>query len=135
MKQRGGRAFSLLEVMVSMAIFGVGLAAVLSSFTTIRHVYSMQRDIAIAQGIAQRFSEQMLTLPKDSDYIKNFQGHQNTFHFDLIGRGVPNQNARYRLAYTIAENTPYPGVLKADITVRWTDEVREHEFPIHIYVR
>ncbi len=62
------RGFSLIEVMIASAIFGVGLAAVFSSFSTAAVQFEHQRHTTYALHLAEaRLEELLLRLPSDSE--------------------------------------------------------------------
>ena len=98
------RGFTLLEVMVAMAIFAIGCLAVGSLQILAINANAGAREGTEAATQATDQLETLLALPYDS-----------------IVNGGPVTRGAYTLSWNVADDTPLPDTKTITVTVNWHD--------------
>ena len=114
-----GRAegFTLVEIMVALLIFGIGLVALAQVLPRGMEVRDRGRRMTVASQLARQQVETMRGLPFN--------------HADLSGGDhVDPQvilNNSYRRRWTVTEDTPLPGMKRIEVHVSFTTSESDSE--------
>lgn len=126
------RAFSLIEVMAAVAIFGVGLAAVFSCMNVVSQQFEHQRHTTFALHLAEaRMEELLLRLANDAELVAG--SDQGPVWFDQRGfvtpagcpsstTGTPPETTACR--YRVTWRTAAAGIARMRslaVTVAWNE--------------
>ncbi len=119
---RGEKGFSLIENLISVAIFSVGILSISMLFTQTMTFSHFSEKFSVAVNLARG----ELELLKNTPYTNVVSG-ETTKTVD----SVP-----FRLAWDVTENTPVNSVKTIVMHVYWTDLRKDHEITIEtIYSR
>lgn len=114
MPQRG---FSLIEVIISAAMLGIGLAAVMTAYGNASNLGAHQARVTTAMHLAEAELERDLLLYPDADELKAVAHPPQ--HFDVDG--VPTAGASfYALTRAVAAG-PIPKTRRITVTVSWSE--------------
>lgn len=121
---RGTRGFSLIESMVAVALFAVGLAALFQCFhlggKTARH----ERLMATAVHVAEQVMEDMLQRHIDDPDLKNGR----LFCFDTVGQAVTDCFADDVFEVMVElTDTEVPGLFTLKTTALWREQGARHQ--------
>ena len=104
------KGFSLVEVMIAVSIFAVGLLAVALMLDTAIQYNSSARLISEATEIAQYQMEKLMGGPYDAADLDEA--------FSPYG---PENVANYRVTWTVREDLPMSAMKTINLTVAWDD--------------
>jgi Tfp pilus assembly protein PilV len=113
--QRDG-GFSLLENLISVAIFSVGILSISMLFTQTMTYSHFSEKFAVAVNLARAELERLKNTP-----YTNIVSEETTKTVD---------NVAFRLVWEVSDNTPVNSVKKVVMHVYWTDLRRDHEIKI-----
>jgi hypothetical protein len=117
-RARRGRAFSLIEVMVSGVLFLVGVAAVFSSYATavriLAHNHHMTRAISLAEATLEE-----LVYTFSSSGMLTIGSHAAQRRYDEAGRLDPA--GLYEVGWDVRA-FKVDEVREVEVHVRWTEE-------------
>jgi prepilin-type N-terminal cleavage/methylation domain-containing protein len=102
--QMNSNGFTLVEVMIAMAIFVIGFLAVGSMQIAAIKGNGGAREATEAATLATKQLESLITLPYDS-----------------ITAGGPVTQGAYNISWDVANDTPLPNVKTITVTVNWLD--------------
>ena len=108
--------FSLLENLISVAIFSVGILSISMLFTQTMTYSNFSEKFAVAVNLARA----ELELLKNTPYTNIVSG-ETTKTVD---------NVPFKLVWEVNDNTPIKSVKKVVMYVYWTDMRRDHEIKI-----
>jgi Tfp pilus assembly protein PilV len=108
--------FSLLENLISVAIFSVGILSISMLFTQTMTYSHFSEKFAVAVNLARAELERLKNTP-----YTNIVPDETTKTVD---------NVPFRLVWEVAENTPVKSVKRVVMHVYWTDLRRDHEIKI-----
>jgi general secretion pathway protein I len=118
----GHAGFSLLEVMIALAIAGIALVSLLSLANRSLAVHDRLQKITQATLLAQH---QMAVTEVDAQSgLRDFTTEQGTFE-------EPFELYRWRLEYT---ETPLPSVWMITVTVSWGDEAENETVALDSFI-
>jgi prepilin-type N-terminal cleavage/methylation domain-containing protein len=101
-KRKSDKGFTLVEVMIGMAIFVIGYMAVASmQMMTIKGNTSARKTTEAATLAADRL-ETLIVLP-----------------YDNIDSGGPVTQGAYTVSWQVADDTPLPNTKTITVTVSW----------------
>ena len=104
------KGFTLVEVLIAVAIFCVGLLAVAMMLDTSIQYNSSARLISEATEIAQYQMEKLMSAPYDDADLDG--------SFSPYG---PNTIANYNVSWTVREDVPMSAMKTINLTVAWND--------------
>ena len=104
------KGFSLVEVLIAVSIFSVGLLAVAQLLDTAIQYNSSARLMSEATQIAQYQMEKLMSSPYDDANLEE--------SFSPYG---PNSIANYRLSWTVRQDLPMSAMKTIHLTVAWND--------------
>ncbi len=113
-RRNGG--FSLLENLISVAIFSVGILSISMLFTQTMTYSHFSEKFAVAVNLARAEMERLRNTP-----YTNIVSEETTKTVD---------NVPFRLVWEVSENTPVKSVKRVVMHVYWTDLRRDHEIKI-----
>lgn len=113
-RRNGG--FSLLENLISVAIFSVGILSISMLFTQTMTYSHFSEKFAVAVNLGRAELERLKNTP-----YTNIVSEETTKVVD---------NVPFRLVWDVSENTPVNSVKRVVMHVYWTDLRRDHEIKI-----
>lgn len=113
-KSEGG--FSILENMISMAIFSVGILSISMLFTQTMTFTHNSEKLTVATNLAKGKLEELRNTP----YANIVSGTDN----DVV------DNVQFDLKWTVANDLPVKGVRKVVMEVSWIDLRDDHTIKI-----
>lgn len=109
------KGFTLLEVLIAMAIFSVGLLGLASlSVHTITGNASSKR-ISSATVLAESKVEAFRNMAFDDSDLSAGTHNDPNNPVDEDG----NSGGMYTRSWIVTDNTPFPGIKKAEVAVSW----------------
>lgn len=108
--------FSLLENLISVAIFSIGILSISMLFTQTMTYSHFSEKFAVAVNLARAELERLKNTP-----YTNIVPEETIKTVD---------NVPFRLAWEVTENTPVNSVKKVVMNVYWTDLRGDHEIKI-----
>jgi type IV pilus assembly protein PilV len=125
MTQRHQQGFTLIEVLVSMAIFSIGMLGIINMqiLSTVTNVQSrgMTEGVIVAQN---KIEELMGKVYSSNDLCDGSIDPDCNPHEDTTS------NARYWTEWTVEENIPFDGTKTIHMTVNWTRKGIDQGFTI-----
>ena len=97
--------FTLIEILVAMAIFSIGVLGFAISTISVTQGNQKSYNIALANAFAQDKLEELKALPASL-----------ASGSDTISSGLS-----FSRSWTVTANSPISGMHKIDVTVTWTD--------------
>ena len=117
------RAFSLIEVMIASALLSVGMAAILTAFSSASSLGAHQERVTTAMHLAEaRMEELLLLYPDDADLAATTHAAV-PYRRDgnLTTAGATGVNAPYfQVSWVIAAG-PIPRTRRIDVTTSWVE--------------
>ena len=132
------KGFSLLEVLIAMAILAIGLLAVAGMQVHTMEGNDFSQDMTEAMILAQDTAENLAILGfnnpslADTDGGANWNAATNDFNFqsdlgnvDQLDPGSPyNINeVQYNVGWYVQANTPIQNVTTVALVITWTDRI------------
>jgi Tfp pilus assembly protein PilV len=111
-KCRSEGGFSILENVISMAIFSVGILSISMLFTQTMTFTHNSEKMSVATNLAKGKLEEL----------------RNTPYANIVA-GTDSEtvdNVRYDLQWTVTSDTPVKGVRKVVMEISWTDLRKNH---------
>jgi len=102
------KGFTLVEVLIAVSLFAVGLLAVARMLDTAIQYNSSARSITEATEIAHSQMEQLMNSPYDDASLDEA--------FSPYG---PNTIANYNVSWTVRENVPMSAMKTISLSVAW----------------
>ena len=116
---RAPRGFSLIETLVSSALFFVGLVAVLSTFNTAARLLAHHRNVSRAVAIAEATIEDLVQR-HNSDPAIQVDVAPAPRWFDREG-DLSATPSVYEATWSVAPFAPLEGIREVTVTVSWTE--------------
>ena len=104
------KGFTLVEVLIAVSIFSVGLLAVAMMLDTAIQYNSSARFITEATEIAHSQMEELMSAPYDDANLDEASSPYG-----------PNPIANYNVSWTVRENVPMPAMKTISLSVAWTN--------------
>jgi type IV pilus assembly protein PilV len=104
------KGFTLVEVLIAVSIFAVGLLAVAMMLDTAIQYNSSARSISEATEIAHSQMEQLMNSPYDDASLDEASSPYG-----------PNTIANYNVSWTVRENVPMSAMKTISLSVAWTN--------------
>jgi type IV pilus assembly protein PilV len=118
-KKRSEQGFSLIEVMITLSIFAVGVLAVaLMQDLSIQHNASA-RLMSEAIEVAQSQMARLMGAPYDDANLDEFSSPYG-----------PNSIGHYRVSWTVQEDVPMSDMKTIKLTVAWSDQGAEKSLAV-----
>ena len=112
------RGFSLLEVVVALGIFSIGILAIAGLQITATSGNAKARFQTEAAALAQDVVERLLALDYIRDEVPAVRSEFNTA--DNGNREYKDPSSRYSIDWTVSgPNTPIDRAITINVTVRW----------------
>jgi Tfp pilus assembly protein PilV len=102
----GQEGFAILEAMISMAIFAIGIFGLLSLQTASVRTNDLARGITTQSAMAAEYVEQLISLPYGHDALK-------------AGNHGPEDRERYTISWTVVDNDMINRTKTITATVVW----------------
>ena len=109
--------FTLVEIMVALLIFGIGLVALAQVLPRGMEVRDRGRRMTVASQLARQQVETMRGLPFD---------HADMNDGDHVDPRVILNNS-YRRRWTVTDDTPLPGMKRIEVRVSFTTSESDSE--------
>lgn len=107
----GERGFSLIEVVIALAIFSFGLLAVVAmQSTSVKNKTFSNSTSQAMREVNQSKAEELFTLDIDNVLL-----NQGNYGPETSADGI------YSTSYTVTDDIPQPGLKEVVITTTWTD--------------
>ncbi|OEU50130.1 MAG: hypothetical protein BA871_04040 [Desulfuromonadales bacterium C00003096] len=105
MKKSNQKGFSLIEILIAITVFSIGILALGKMQITAIKGNSFANDLTMATTLAQDKAEELTGLPYDDPLI-NADGNQ--------------ANGRYNISWNIANDYPINNTKTINIIVTWS---------------
>jgi len=109
-KRCNEKGFSLVEVLIAISIFSVGILAVAQMIDTSIKYNSSARLMSEATGIAQYQMEKLMNASYHDSDLDEFSSPYG-----------PNTIANYSVSWTVQEGLPMSEMKTINVTVAWKD--------------
>jgi type II secretory pathway pseudopilin PulG len=109
----------LIEVTIAAALLGVGVAGIISGWSTTTGIIEHQRRFTDATNLTRTALEQLLLLPPNSVELAP-PGPYTLPTWDAFGRPAAGSSS-YTTSYVVAGDTPAPGFIEVTVTTTWTE--------------
>jgi type II secretory pathway pseudopilin PulG len=120
----------LIEVTVAAALLGVGVAGIISGWSTTTGVIEHQRRFTDATNLTRTALEQLLLLPPDTDDLA--PGPHTLPTWDAFGRPASGPSS-YTTTYVVDDDTPPRGFIQITVTTTWTERFGERSTSFNTY--
>ena len=111
------RAFSLIEVMIASSLLGIGLAAVMTAYSSATGIEAHQERVSAALHLAEgQLEDLLLRYPDDEDLDTVTHAAR---HFTIEGSPVSTPSF-FELTWTVAAG-PIPRTRRVTVDVRWPE--------------
>jgi Tfp pilus assembly protein PilV len=104
---RSQRGIGLIEIIVAMLVFAIGITAALRTLPTSNRATSHARNLTIATNLAQEQLERLMGSPF-TDAALSAGGH--------VDPNNPLEN-HFTRSWSVADNSPVSGMKRIDVTV------------------
>jgi len=118
MRSHSESGFSYLEILLALANFAIGFAALLSLNTVVSERNVTSEEIAIATVLAQNELEVLKLTGYDALVDA---GVPDGMLGPMNGQGVAVATGKFTLTWDITADTPMAGVKKVQVAVQWVD--------------
>lgn len=109
----------MIEVIIAAALLGIGIAGVLSAYSTATHLDNHQHRVSDALHIGEGVVEELLLLQNtDADLSASTHG---PLRFDVNGNRVAS-GGFFQVTWTVSAG-PHPRARKLDVRVAWNDQL------------
>ena len=129
------KGFSLIEILIAITVFAIGILAVGKMQITSIKGNSFANELTSATILAQDKTEELISLPYDTDLLKDSDTDGKAGLDDTnaaADHNDPNNpvNDRYNIFWNIATDYPINNTKKIRIIVSWTDKGTEKKVSI-----
>lgn len=138
LKENSERGFSLIEILIALSIFAIGILAISALFDTSYRAQGSAKGLNNANRVAQSYTERLSTYGYQN--VLNGMGAAN---YQVNGTTKTNwkyedvNDIRYKVTIEVKENYVVTGdvdVNKALVTVTWTQRVTQRNVQYEIYL-
>lgn len=120
MKIHNPGGFTILEVLIAMAIFAIGILGVAKMQLSAVSGNSSARGMTEAATVGQQQIEQLMALPYDDSLLSDTNGDADA---GLDEIAAPDHSAVvdtvYNVLWNVADDQPIQGAKKIRVIVRW----------------
>lgn len=116
LRQKGPRAFTLLEVMISGSIFLIGFAGTMLGVSAAMDLYGQHRRSTIAIQLAEANLEELLFKLQGTPVLS--PGDHTGYTYTKEGLRT-NTEAFFQSAWTITPEQPISGMRAIEVKVTW----------------
>ena len=137
-KQATECGFTLIEVMIALAIFSIGILAVWAMQVTSTKSNTTSRNLSIASVCASDQLERLVKLPY-SDANLTAGTHtpaQTSDGIDNNFNGIvdePGESGSLRVSWAVADTTPITNTKAITVTVAWNNQFRQRSLSMVSY--
>lgn len=121
-----GRAFSLIEVMIASALLSIGMAAILTAFSSASSLNTHQERVTIGMHLSEARMEELLLLYPDDDELST--AVHTPLPYTRAGAptttGATGTNAAFYLVGWTVSAGPMPRTRRIDVTTTWKESGR-----------
>ena len=131
MMKRGEQGFTLVEVLISMAIFAFGILAVINMQLLSASINVKSRGMTEGIVIAQNKIEELQSLPFDDADLADTDANgalgldvfpPTDTDADDADHTEAGTNPRYTLFWNVEDDMPFNGTKTVRVIVRWNDK-------------
>ena len=119
MKKSNQKGFSLIEILIAITVFAIGILAVGGMQITAIKGNSFANDLTKATTLAQDRMEKLIGLSYDDDSLDDTADHNAT-----------DPDGRYNISWNIATDHPIDNTKTIRVNIRWTDKGTPKEVKI-----
>jgi prepilin-type N-terminal cleavage/methylation domain-containing protein len=133
-RERGQRGFSLIEILVAMTVTIIGLAGLMSVYTTTVQGNSRAARTVLASTVAQQTMDELRSLPVQAPVV-GYQGDTleskvggafPAFDVELLPRTVASDGTPFKRVVTVepivVPGQPLSQLLRIRLVISWADE-------------
>ncbi len=117
MKERGEKGFTLLEVMIAVAILAFGILAVASMQTSSMYGNSVANRLTEGTGWAGNKMEELLTIPETDTQLST-----GTHGPETVMSGVSKYAVHWKVIDSVDPSNPLEDAKLIIVTVTWQDK-------------
>lgn len=118
---RGTVGFTLVEVMASLAVFGIGAAGLVGVSIGVVRYNRVSHGLSIATALAQDEIEQLRALDPSTNPAALTVGTHQDANNPITSVGT--SGGRFTRSWSVTRNAPVPGIATVIVNVAWTDGV------------
>jgi type IV pilus assembly protein PilV len=130
--------FTLIEVMIALAIFSIGILAVWALQVTSTKSNTTSRNLSMASVCASDQLERLVKLPYSHANLtagthtpsQTSDGIDNNFN-GLVDE--PGENGPLRVSWAVVDNTPITNTKAITVTVAWNNQLRQRSLSMVSY--
>jgi type IV pilus modification protein PilV len=110
--------FTLIEVLIAMAILGVGLLSIAVAQLTAIKVSSRSKNLQQAMFLAREQMDDLEALPLNAPFLQAAATTDDPGN-PLRATTDPDDQTTFNRSVTVAPNVPSPGLAQITVTVVW----------------
>lgn len=121
---RSNRGISLVEIMIAILIFGVGITAAMRTLPVSNRATTRARNLSLATNLAQQKIEELMNLPMSAADLAGGAHSDPENPVDRI----------FTRTWVVADNSPIADMKRIDVRVVWTADGDDNAVSLTTYV-
>lgn len=121
-KRRSDSGFTLLEVLIAMALMGVGILTIALAQLTAIKMSSKSKHQAQAMYLAKEKMDELAAMPGTSAlFNSDTNGNNDPLNPISVVAASPNETTTYNRTWDIDADNPQVGLTTITVIVRWSN--------------
>ena len=122
--KRSEKGFGMIEIIIAMLIFGIGIAAAIRTLPVSNRAASRSRNLTMATNLAQEKIEELMSVPYDDGDL-------------TAGNHVDPDNPLDRIftrTWSVVEDVPVAEMKRIDVTVSYQTDNPDNSVTLTTYL-